>query len=841
MADDKTKVEIGAEVGPAVEKLQQFASRVKETTSGVESQFTTMSKTVEGATSRLLTAFGIFAVGGLIGRAISSTSDMTSEAMKLSRQLGTTTNEASILAVALDDIQVSTETYAGASSMLTRQVRSNEDALKKMGLETRAAGGGYKDTQTLMQDALKVMMSYKEGTDRNLAAQTLFGRGASEVSGLLRLTAEGMENAAEKAERLGLVVGGDDVQATMDYKNAQNDLNDVLSAFSKAVGTALMPALTSLIVVLTNAAEVVFPHVKNAITGIVIVFDLMKTGAIQMTGLLVTSFSTIIDLVTRVGTAISLVFQGRFNEAKQQMTGFVEETKRKWKELATVISVSSGDFFDRTKERALGGMGSQRKGDSLVPKGGDRTFVNPKTGKEAKETSRMDQWKAELDEEKRATGGLLRDTMAMEEAFWRKKLTLARGNQKETLAIQKELFSINKQQAQKQYDEDKAALQFKLEQEKFSWTARAAILRDEANLAKQAYGERSQQHMEALRNIEREEMRHREFLKGIEAEKIQQQQDSSTRRIAMERDVLNFQKEFGVINGREYVEAVRRQEEEEYQAKLAGLQQKKALYAEDEAAQLKIRGELAGLEQEHQRSVLQSQMEMAREVRQAWTNAMNVVTSTVSSSVQGMIMGTQSAKQAVANIYSNLLGSFIDMGIKMLANWIATQMGMTSITATQSAARGAAEATAATTAAAADVGAAEVSISAQAAKSGAGTWAAISQIPVIGPFIAPAMAATAFAAAIAFVGKMRSASGGYDIPSGVNPMVQAHAEEMILPKEIANPMRDMLAGGGGGGGSVVIKALDSQDVRRFLQRNGYRFADSLVKQARNFRISGAMK
>ena len=244
MADDKTKVEIGAEVGSAVEKLQQFASRVKETTSGVESQFTTMSKTVEGATSRLLIAFGIFAAGGLIGRAISSTSDMTSEAMKLSRQLGTTTNEASILAVALDDIQVSTETYAGASSMLTRQVRSNEDALKKMGLETRAAGGGYKDTQTLMQDALKVMMSYKEGTDRNLAAQTLFGRGAAEVSGLLRLTAEGMENAAEKAERLGLVVGGDDVQATMDYKNAQNDLNDVLSAFSKAVGTALMPALT---------------------------------------------------------------------------------------------------------------------------------------------------------------------------------------------------------------------------------------------------------------------------------------------------------------------------------------------------------------------------------------------------------------------------------------------------------------------------------------------------------------------------------------------------------------------------------------------------------------------
>jgi lambda family phage tail tape measure protein len=45
-----------------------------------------------------------------------------------------------------------------------------------------------------------------------------------------------------------------------------------------------------------------------------------------------------------------------------------------------------------------------------------------------------------------------------------------------------------------------------------------------------------------------------------------------------------------------------------------------------------------------------------------------------------------------------------------------------------------------------------------------------------------------------------SAAGGYDIPAGVNPVVQTHAREMILPEQYADVIRNMASGGGGGGG-----------------------------------------
>ena len=84
---------------------------------------------------------------------------------------------------------------------------------------------------------------------------------------------------------------------------------------------------------------------------------------------------------------------------------------------------------------------------------------------------------------------------------------------------------------------------------------------------------------------------------------------------------------------------------------------------------------------------------------------------------------------------------------------------------------------------------AERAMNAQNAFSGA--IAAISPIPFVGPFLAPGIAAEMAALA--------SAAGGYDIPAGVNPLTQLHAQEMVLPARLANPMRDMLASFGSGG------------------------------------------
>jgi hypothetical protein len=104
-----------------------------------------------------------------------------------------------------------------------------------------------------------------------------------------------------------------------------------------------------------------------------------------------------------------------------------------------------------------------------------------------------------------------------------------------------------------------------------------------------------------------------------------------------------------------------------------------------------------------------------------------------------------------------------------------------------------------------------------------GAYSSASQVPYIGWILGPIAAAAAFSGVEAF----GSAQHGADIAPGLNPMMQLHSREMVLPADIAGGMRDMIRGGnqGGGGGNksvtnhVNIHALDSQSVAQLLSRN----------------------
>lgn len=84
-----------------------------------------------------------------------------------------------------------------------------------------------------------------------------------------------------------------------------------------------------------------------------------------------------------------------------------------------------------------------------------------------------------------------------------------------------------------------------------------------------------------------------------------------------------------------------------------------------------------------------------------------------------------------------------------------------------------------------------------------------------------------------------SAAGGYDIPSGMNPITQLHAREMVLPAKHADVIRGLSEGGAGGTGPVEvhihqnIKAWDSVDARRVMMDNQPALVEALKNAHRN--------
>lgn len=69
----------------------------------------------------------------------------------------------------------------------------------------------------------------------------------------------------------------------------------------------------------------------------------------------------------------------------------------------------------------------------------------------------------------------------------------------------------------------------------------------------------------------------------------------------------------------------------------------------------------------------------------------------------------------------------------------------------------------------------------------AATWAAVAQIPVIGPFLAPPAAAAAFAGVMAFDALTALDAGAWEIPQNMPAFL--HKGEMVVPENFASGLR----------------------------------------------------
>ena len=80
------------------------------------------------------------------------------------------------------------------------------------------------------------------------------------------------------------------------------------------------------------------------------------------------------------------------------------------------------------------------------------------------------------------------------------------------------------------------------------------------------------------------------------------------------------------------------------------------------------------------------------------------------------------------------------------------------------------------------------------------------------------------------VTRIPSAAGGWDIPTGLNPMAQLHEEEMILPAEHANTIRTLSSNGNAQQQPIVIQTtggdfIHKRDLAKLLKsmKRDYRF------------------
>ena len=186
---------------------------------------------------------------------------------------------------------------------------------------------------------------------------------------------------------------------------------------------------------------------------------------------------------------------------------------------------------------------------------------------------------------------------------------------------------------------------------------------------------------------------------------------------------------------------------------------------------------------------------------QAYQKAGDTILGAWNSQLRGLLAGTTNWATASKNILADLTIKGIEEGEKLLVQKLA-----------QMAAGVAAEKTVNATAVQGDAG-----------RAGAGAYAAMAGVPLIGPVIAPAAAAAAYAGTMAFAA---FDIGAWNVPQDMPAVV--HRNELVMPAAEAGAFRDMLSGGAqGGGGNVAIhptvnintSAIDGASVSQFMRSN----------------------
>jgi hypothetical protein len=217
--------------------------------------------------------------------------------------------------------------------------------------------------------------------------------------------------------------------------------------------------------------------------------------------------------------------------------------------------------------------------------------------------------------------------------------------------------------------------------------------------------------------------------------------------------------------------------------------------------------------------------------QRTWQSLMQPIQRAFDTSITGMILGTTTLQKAVANIAQSIIGEFVNLGVKMVTNWIASELAMTTATEAGAAVRTAAAGEGAAAGLAIKAANAIKNIATDSAQAFSGIFAFLA--PIMGP-AAAGPAAAGEATVMAAASGIASAAGGWMVPSDQLAMV--HQNEMILPAHISQGLQNMIsANGGAGAGAVVVNVspIDSQDVKRFFQSNGSLLVNAVNKAMRN--------
>lgn len=729
-----------------------------------------------------------------------------------------------------DQFVASTTRLERSMSLAAGGAKAQKLAFSQLGIEVAKNAN---PTETLLQIADK-FKGMDDGPKKIALAMQLMGRGGTALIPVLNQGSDAIKEQMQEANDYGATMDEQFIQKGERVAEAFNEQKLASQGLKNMLFDEFAPVIASVVEYFNSLTKemiqsyreggvvaVILGTIKVAFTAVVLAIETVVTGLKELWTMAVTVCAIIEQAFVSLGSAIYDALSGNFEAAKNDIVAGTGKIVEVVKNAAADLAKTNADYI-KAAGALLHGDGKEHKpreenGEDDISSGGG--------GKGAKaKDDRMQQWQAELTAKLEAEKNYFGDSKAEELAFWQEKLALTTAGSKAQQQVTEKIYQLSKGIAQDQYRADMENFEYKKQLAKDDFDTQMSIENEKNAEIKKLYGADSAEYLKAVREKETMERDHQQKLNDIAIQGFQHRaslaegsaqtaktiiddnvaaetqhnqslvslgQMSATQQLAADRDLQN-----------QKLAAERAFEQQMYQIKLQALQDELALANLSPEKTREVNASIELLTAQHNNTLrtlnntqanqaVAQQDAAAQQVAAKWKSVMDPVTSAFSNAFQSIFNKSQTVGQAMKGVFVSLGNTMIDSATKAAEKWIMKEISKTAIHAAQSGIRATTDATAATASAVTQATQGVTQVMSNAAIAASAAFASTAAIPIIGPALAPEAATAAYAATAAFA-PLASASQGYDIPSGVNPLTQLHEEEMVLPASIANPMRGLL-------------------------------------------------
>lgn len=793
--------------------MDKAAAAVKEGLDKIEKHFNALANPFERLKG-LFAALTAVMAGGELGELAKKAGEFGDSIERASQKTGIATDELQGLRYAAQMSDVSFESLQKGLQRLSLKMAEAGNSASPVAHAFHSLGisagevKGMKVDEALAKIADKFAVS-KDGAAKTAIAMTLFGRAGAELIPMLNKGSAGIEELKNKARELHLVIGEEGIAKLAAYDDQMKEIKAVHEAMAIQVGTALAPAMLQVTNAFKGSLEEGSPF-KTFLEGL----NEVITTATSLLSYLAQAFSVAGTSIGAASAMIGAALRGDWGQIKTIALDLDANIKR--------IDASYTKFReDLTKP--LPTPKSANEGGHNKPTGN----LNFSTGKAigsgetlmAKLDAELAHKKAAIQKQNDLDGTFYEMSKAAEANFWKSKIALTDAGSKERYQIEKKYLDLKISLNKDGFEKTIANLKREEEAAKYDFDVKLKYAGEELKLIRQKFGEQSKEYEKGLAEIAKLER-----LKAEQSLKVQEtiaasRTASLLAAVDLDEQQANIQVSLMQKSHAQMLADEREFENRRFEIKRAAIEERLQLpdIANNPIEKAKIDAQLEALEQQHQLkmgAIIGKGMQEDAKLSNAFFGSLQ---SGFANVLSGIVSGTMTIGSAMKQLFNSVLNAMSNMLANLAMKWLQTAIMNRIVGKTTAASE----------------------ITGNAAVAGSGAFAATALIPYVGPALAPAAGAAAFAGAISYLGGLASAKGGFDVGAGVNPLTQLHEREMVLPAKHADVIRALADDGSGGsrqGGAVTVNihATDAQSVKRLFDSNGEHIVAALRRQARNF-------